>query len=112
MWTMLVALQAATTPVPAAIEADLTCLAVIAMSVERATPEQRSGLIGGLMYFMGRIDQVRPGFDYAGQLTRLMNASDATDKLRAAQPRCSTILRERGESMQRWGQALQNSGKR
>lgn len=47
---MLVALQAVVTPVSATVDADLICLAVIAMSAERATPEQRSGLIGGLMY--------------------------------------------------------------
>ncbi len=112
MWTMLALVQAAAAPLPAAIEEDLTCIAVVSMAVQSTPVDKQAGLVGGLMYFMGRIDRAAPGFDYASELARLIRAKDGEAKLRAAAPRCGTILQERGTSMQRWGGALREAGRK
>ena len=111
MWMALALIQAAAAPLPAGVEEDLTCLAVVSMAVSRAPADQQTGLIGGMMYYMGRIDHAAPGFDYAGQLSRLADAKDFDARITAAASRCGAALEQVGGSMERWGEALQRKGK-
>ncbi|MEH3040977.1 MAG: hypothetical protein PGN21_13015 [Sphingomonas paucimobilis] len=100
-------IQAATAPLPAGVEDDVTCIAVLSIAANGATAEQQSGLISGLMYFMGRVDRAAPGFDYGGYLARMIKTKDGDATIQAASPRCSAKLIEVGGSMERWGEALQ-----
>ncbi len=112
MWMALALIQAAAAPLPAGVEDDLTCIAVISIAANSAGAEQQAGLISGLMYFMGRVDHATPGVDYAGHLARIIEAKDGEARIKAASSRCSAKLGEVGGSMQRWGQALQGKGKK
>ncbi len=111
MWMALALIQAAAAPLPAGVEDDVTCIAVLSIAANGASAEQQSGLISGLMYFMGRVDHAAPGFDYGGHLARLIESKDGGAKIQAASPRCSAKLIEVGGSMERWGEALQKGTK-
>ncbi|MFD1033663.1 hypothetical protein ACFQ15_03265 [Sphingomonas hankookensis] len=107
MWMALALIQAAATPLPAGVEEDLWCIAVISTAAASAPADQQPGLVGGMMYYMGRVDRVVPGIDYAVELRRLLDAKDADATISAAAKRCGTKLQDVGGSMQRWGKALQ-----
>ncbi len=107
MWMALALFQAATVPLPAGVEDDLTCLAVIAATANKAPAQEKSRLQGGFMYFMGRIDRAAPGFDYPAHLVRLIDDADGNTKIQAARPRCVAKLREISGSLAKWGENLQ-----
>ena len=112
MWMALALIQAAATPLPTGVEEDLSCIAVISTAAASAPKDQQPGLIGGLMYYMGRVDRVVPGIDYAAELRRLLNAKDADATISASATRCGGKLQDVGESMQRWGKALQQKDRK
>lgn len=107
MWIALALIQAASAPLPAGVEDDLTCLAIIAATANKAPPQEQSGLQGGFMYFMGRIDHAAPGFDYPAHLVRLIDDAEGNTKIQAARPRCVAKLREISGSLAKWGEHLQ-----
>lgn len=89
---LLQAAPAAATPV----EADLRCLAIVAMDVSAAPADRRGGLAASAMYFVGRIDARAPGFDYRAEMTRLVRSrADFT----ADRARCAALLRERNAAL-------------
>lgn len=99
---LLLAAQAA--PAPASPnEADLRCLAIVAMAVSAAPPERRGGLAASAMYFVGRIDARTPGFDYRGEMTRLVrsHADFAADR-----GRCETLLKSRNAALSELGKGM------
>ncbi len=109
MLAVLAMMVQATTAVPPTIDDDLTCIAVVSMAMKTTPVEQRTGLVGGMMYFMGRIDHAAPGYDYAANIARLLKEKDGAAKIAAAAPRCAEVMRERGASMQQWGAKLRDT---
>ena len=106
-------LLAATTPAtPASVDADLRCLAVATMALGSGAAEaQRQGLIVAAMYFVGRIDAARPGFDYEKELGDLLTDPATIRSLAADAARCGAVLQERGQVLQSVGEKLQQRGK-
>ena len=97
--------QAAPTPAPthaAADAADLRCLAVVASgALETAS---RGGQAAGAMYFVGRIDARSPGYDYPGEMMRLIRSGV---DLGADRVRCSADLKARGAALVELSRSLQ-----
>lgn len=95
-------LQAAAPDAAAAANAaDLRCLAAIASGGSDAA--SRSLVAAGSMYFLGRIDARSPGFDYQGEMLKLVR-SGAT--LEADRARCLAELRSRGGALVNLSQGL------
>jgi hypothetical protein len=93
-------------PPPPPVAADLRCLAVLATTVSSLPETKRAGAIGGVMYFLGRIDAVAPGFDYNAALAALVAADPEGKTIAAEAPRCAAVMKERGESLITMGNAL------
>lgn len=96
--------DAAPAPAPAdpATAADLRCLAAVAAGAVE-TPS-RAGLAAGAMYFVGRIDARSPGFDYAGEMVRLIRSGA---DLAADRERCAAELKARGAALVELSRGLQ-----
>ena len=83
-------------PDPAAEnEKDLRCVALIAQIIPGAEGEAKSGLVGGLMFFLGRIEGRDSKYDLEANLTRLLGGSKPTD-LSGDRQRCADTLTEKG----------------
>lgn len=102
---MILALLAAAAATPA-VAADLRCFAALAAALSDAPEAQRPGLIGGVMYFMGRVDAAAPGLDYRAEFTAMMAADPDARTIDAERPRCLAVMKERGESLVTIGEAL------
>lgn len=86
----------------AANAADLRCLAVVASGgLETAS---RGGQAAGAMYFVGRIDARSPGYDYPGEMMRLIRSGA---DLGADRARCSADLKARGAALVELSRSLQ-----
>ena len=84
-------------PDPAADnEQDLRCIALIAQIIPQAEGEGKSGLVGGLMYFLGRIEGRVPSYKFEDNLTRLLKQ---TTDFTADRDRCAGILTEKGNQL-------------
>ncbi len=110
---LLPLLLAAVTPAPvdAEIEPDLRCFAALSFALAEARPETRGGLTAGLLYFMGRIDARRPGFDFAAGLLALVGDKVRLAAIESDVVRCSAVIQERGKDLSRAGAALASSPK-
>ena len=87
------------------VDADLRCVAVLSVAITNLQGEQRSGVIAGVMYFIGRIDGIAPDTDLRSELARVSNAM--TPALIASEAdRCGAILSEKGDVLQNVGNAL------
>jgi len=110
MLILALALQTAAPPPPdAEVAADLRCLAIVSMTIASAASDTEAGLVASAMYFVGRIDSRSPGFDYRGELVRLIRRG--TD-LEADAPRCGALLQQRGAALVELGNALKAEGRK
>ena len=86
----------------AANAADLRCLATVASGGVEAV--SRAGRAAGAMYFVGRIDARSPGYDYGGEMMRLVRSGADLGPDRA---RCSAELKARGAALVELSRTLQ-----
>jgi hypothetical protein len=101
-------------------DSDLRCmvamsfaLATIDATIEKdgakADEEERSGIVALIMYYVGKIDGRTPGFDYAGQVTRLVQTPGYTETgLRDDLTRCGDDAQERGRTLMELGKQLED----
>jgi len=95
-------------PDPAAEnEKDLRCIALIAQIIPSAEGEAKSGLVGGLMYFLGRIEGRTPGYGLETNLNRLLTSKA---DLTGDRDRCATILTEKGNELIAIGKRATDAG--
>ena len=110
MFSFVIAAAAATAqPSPADLQ-DLRCIAALAgLSTLAEKPDQKEKMVIGMLYFVGKIDERSPGFDYQGQLAALAAQPDYAEKnLFADAKRCGDELKARGDELQKLGNALGN----
>lgn len=86
-------------------DADLRCIAIIAVAVSQTKETERAGLVAGMMYFIGRLDSAAPGTDLQSALRRTYTGMDSAIA-EAEGKRCSTMLAEKGQLLQNVGAAL------
>jgi hypothetical protein len=90
----------------AAASRDLRCaLVMAAMGAQATTPEMKQGAVGGVSYYLGRLQGREPDIDLPARITveaRMMQAAD----LGAAAQRCGEELKAFGVESQRVGAAL------
>lgn len=99
MLTMLAAIQAVVTPLPAGVENDLKCMAAISLVAPDMPADRQASMGAGMMYFLGRVDHAVPTLDFPGQMKRLIMQPDGEARLRAELPRCSAMLRDRSAAL-------------
>lgn len=99
-------------PVSAQNLSDAKCIAIIAVTMGNATDEtEKSGLTGGLIYYIGRIDARTPGFDYTGEVIRLFNDKNFTEnEIKVDAQRCGAEMTAKGKEVQAFGEALRQAG--
>lgn len=108
---MILAALALASAAPAE-DPDLRCLAAVAavlgIAAEKKSDDAESiaGLTGIFMYYLGRVDAHRPGFDYGKTLGPMMNAPDYTKRLPADLKRCGGEAEERGQMLKDLGEQL------
>lgn len=90
-------------------EKDLRCIALIAQVIPGADGEAKSGLVGGLMYFLGRIEGRDAKYDLETNLTRLLGGSKPAD-LSGDRQRCADILTEKGNLLVAIGERAKAKG--
>jgi len=66
------------------------------MIIPSAEGEAKSGLIGGVMYFLGRIEGRTPSYDFEGNFTRVLSGKP---DFSADQQRCGDILTAKGNQL-------------
>lgn len=91
--------------------ADLQCLglaAVIAGQSEEGSAEQ-TGVVAGMMYFLGKLEGRTPGTDWLAELARHVEIWSPED-LQAVAPRCAQEMQVKGQALVDWGTAMQARG--
>jgi hypothetical protein len=88
-----------------AVDEDLRCIAIAAAAAAQLPADKRAGAMAGIMYFYGRVDARAPDLDFGGELKRVANALNQ-EIAKVEAKRCSAILVERAERMQRAGAIL------
>lgn len=89
-----------------ATEADLRCVAVLALAGAKAPEDKKMALAGGLLFFAGRIEGRSPDLDLEAGLRRV--SAGLTDAaVRENLTRCAGILQERGTYLSDIGKRMQ-----
>lgn len=86
------------------VEADLRCVAYLSGAINAAPADQQPGLAAGILYFVGRIDARRPGFDYRAALAPGRARAARLAHLERDAPRCVATIAERGRAIVAAGQ--------
>jgi len=112
--TAALMMAGATTPASARIDelnavdrADMQCFALTAYLTGQSTEgsQEQAGLVGGMMYFLGRLDGRTPGTDWLSKLADYLRTVEGAE-LEAQRERCGGIMVERGDALTRWGATL------
>lgn len=112
--TAATAASAQTAAVSAADKDDMQCFALVAYLAgqhEEGSPEQ-TGLAGGMMYFLGRLEGRAPGTDWLKLLADyILEPDDARlgAELEAQRERCGGVLQDRGQALVEWGATVSAS---
>ena len=110
MIALLMLLATASSAADAEVDADLRCVAILNAAVARADGDERTTLVKGAWYYIGRIDARRSGYDYVTELTALATGKTGPMPNEADFNRCAKAINARGEDLQRVGQALRDLG--
>lgn len=94
---------------------DLRCMMAMSYSLAlideqgvEASEEERSGLVALVMYYVGKIDGRTPDFDYAGQVTRMVQSPGYEDTgLVKDLTRCADEAQERGRTLKELSEQIQ-----
>lgn len=86
--------------------ADLNCLVIVAaiLGEQAESGEDMAGGIGGLMYYLGRLEGRTPGVDWLEQAGYLLEDPKGMD-FEAEAMRCGEELVVKGQYMIDWGEA-------
>lgn len=113
----LLAAAAIAAPQPSMAEdPDLRCMIAMSYSLAlideggaEANAEERSGLVALVMYYIGKIDGRIPDFDYAREVSRLVQTSGYEDTgLVKDLARCGQEAQDRGKELQELGKQIQD----
>ena len=88
-------------------EADLRCLAGMAVALGNAEGDTANALNLGMIYYLGKIDGRTPDFDVEDGIRRLLVDDPSGSSLAGELGRCGTELQKRGKDMIAIGEALQ-----
>ena len=89
---------------------DVECLAVIAVAggaAEQGSDEQ-IGLVGGLMFFLGRLEGRTPGTDWLAYFGSYVQSPDIEKKLETQYDRCAEEMIEKGAALEQFGEMMQD----
>jgi hypothetical protein len=91
--------------------ADLRCAAVFAYTAGSVKEEDQPGVVGGFLYFLGKIDARSPGLDLEANLTGMLTKGDfKTAILEPYGLGCAKELELRGSEISKVGKALSAKG--
>lgn len=101
---------------PVANDLDLRCMVALSIalgSMEDGTidaeNDEKSGVVALVMYYVGKIDGRMPGFDYAGQVTKLVESPDYAERtLPDDLDRCGEEAIERSQTLIELGEQLKD----
>lgn len=85
---------------------DVECLAVTAITVgstEDGSTEQM-GVVGGLMYYLGRLEGRTPGTDWLAYFATYLQSPDLEKKLEPHYERCGQEMMDKGTAMIQFGE--------
>ena len=103
-------LAAAVQPSPETLS-DLRCAAVFAYTAGSVKAEDQPGVVGGFLYFLGKIDARSPGLDLQANLSGMLTQGDfKTAVLETDGMRCAKELGERGNEINKLAKALSDKG--
>ena len=88
--------------------ADMQCLALVAYLGGQAAEgtDEQAGLVGGMMYYLGRLEGRSPDTDWLAELGQFLITLEESD-LQAVAPRCGMELQVKGQALISWGEAFQ-----
>jgi hypothetical protein len=103
-------------PGPSPADPDLRCMVALSIALGgiedgnvSVPDDEKSGIVALVMYYVGKIDGRLPGFDYAGQVTKLVESPDyAEGMLLDDLDRCSDEAAKRGETLIDLGEQLKD----
>lgn len=115
----LLAAAAAATQKPApsmADDPDLHCMVALSIALGGAEDgvidmedDERTGIVSLVMYYVGKIDGRLPGFDYAREVTRLVQSPGyAEATLLEDLNRCGEEAEQRGQTLIELGEQLKD----
>ena len=118
MFALIAAMAAAAqNPAPAAdYRDDLDCMLAISivLGAQEDTPdakENRDGLVGLVMYYVGKIDAKAPDIDYIAEIKTTLTDPDYMEKrFQKDAERCALEAGSKGEKLQQIGNALSSFG--
>ena len=107
---------AAQQPVPSASDPDLRCMVALSIALDgiedgnvKVPEDEKSGIVALVMYYVGKIDGRLPGFDYARQVTRLVQSPGyAEETLLDDLDRCGEEAEARGQTLIDLGEQLKD----
>lgn len=100
---------AAVAPLEPASQQDLNCIAVFAMAAggDTLSQEERTGVTGALMYYLGRIEGRSAGFELRPHLVSLLSDEVfLTTRLPAEAKRCGAEMQIKGTALTELGEAM------
>lgn len=89
---------------------DVECMAVVAVAggaAEEGSDEQ-IGLVGGLMFFLGRLEGRTPGTDWLAYFGAYIQVPDIEKKLETHYERCAQEMIDKGAALEQFGEMMQN----
>lgn len=102
----LMAATLASAPIAAADKADLRCIALFSIMAEEM-PEEKEGMTGAIMFYIGRIEGRGSGLDLETGLALAVDEFDRdANRLKAEAQRCGEEMTVKGEEVQRVGNSL------
>lgn len=95
------------TRIKPADQADLECMAVAAYygGIAEEGSQEQAGLVGGLMYYLGKLRGRSPDVDWLARLRELVMAMEVTD-VEALGPRCGGEMTRIGDELLTWGNEM------
>ena len=120
MFSLIAALAAAAQqPVRPVDDPDFRCMVVMSLVIDqiskdsKADPEEKAGVTGIFMYYLGKIDTRFPQLDDAMEVTALVEQPGYVEtKLRPDVARCAAEATERGRTLEELGKALEDRAPR
>jgi hypothetical protein len=85
---------------------DIQCIALVSMAAADAPAEQQAGLVGGMMYYLGRLEGRDPTTDWLDRIADFLRTPGVEQQLLAERQRCGQELVAKGQTMMEWGAGL------
>ena len=106
MFLALMAASLASIPVAAADKADLRCVAIFSLMASEM-PEEKAGMTGAIMFYIGRIEGRGAGLDLQTELNRAIEDLGVSgDVIETEAKRCGGEMMVKGEEVERMGNAM------